>query len=67
MEEIIKLLVDRVSQYGFLVNLIPGTALCLLLEWIGYDIIPAEGFYISHLFHMKNLLKQKEKIVRSQH
>lgn len=47
MEEIIKLLVDRVSQYGFLVNLIPGTALCLLLEWIGYDIIPAEGFYIS--------------------
>lgn len=46
MEEI-KFLVDRLSQYGFLVNLIPGTALCLLLELIGYNLIPDGSLYLS--------------------
>lgn len=46
MEEL-KLLVDRLSQYEFLVNLIPGTALCLLLKMIGYNFMPEGSLYLS--------------------
>ena len=46
MEEL-KLLVDKLSQYEFLVNLIPGTALCLLLKLVGYDLVSGESIYLS--------------------
>ena len=45
--EVIKLLVDKLSQYNFLTNILPGTVLCLILKHIGYDIIPFENLYLT--------------------
>lgn len=46
--ELIKLFLERISQYNFLTNIIPGTILCLILHYlIGYKIIIEDNYYHS--------------------
>lgn len=45
--EALKLLVDKLSQYNFLTNILPGTVLCLILKHSGYDIIPFDNWFLT--------------------
>lgn len=45
--EALKLLVDKLSQYNFLTNILPGTVLCLILKHSGYDIISFDNWYLT--------------------
>lgn len=43
--EIFKILVDKLSQYNFLTNILPGTVLCVIMkDLVGYDLMP-DGYY----------------------
>lgn len=45
--EILKLLIDKLSQYNFLTNIIPGTVLCIVLNYlVGYDMFVNEDWYL---------------------
>lgn len=40
-----RFLVDKLSQYELMTNMIPGTVLCWLLdEWVGYHLLPVNGW-----------------------
>ncbi len=44
----LKLILDKLSGYNFLTNILPGTVLCILLKYIvGYDLIVSGDWYIS--------------------
>lgn len=45
--EALKFLVDKLSQYEFLTNILPGTVLCLILKHSGYDIISFDNWYLT--------------------
>ena len=45
--EALKLLVDKLSQYNFLTNILPGTVLCLILKHSGYDIISVSYTHLT--------------------
>lgn len=45
--DILKLLIDKLSQYNFLINIIPGTVLCIVLNYlVGYDVFVSEDWYL---------------------
>ena len=45
MMDIIKLIFDKLSQYNFLTNILPGTVLCIILKnLVGYDLIPTDYY-----------------------
>lgn len=45
--EILKLLIDKLSQYNFLTNILPGTVLCVVLKhMVGYDMFVSEDWYL---------------------
>lgn len=47
MIEVIKLLMEKLSQYNFVTNILPGTILCVLLKYvIGYDLFVTEDWYL---------------------
>lgn len=54
-------LVEKLSQYNFLTNIIPGTVLCLIIEHIiGYHIIVVEGFFQTGiLFYFVGLVNNR--------
>lgn len=42
----LKLLIDRLSQYNFLTNILPGSVLCIVLKYmVGYDLFVTEDWY----------------------
>lgn len=44
----LKLLIDKLSQYNFLTNILPGSVLCVILKfWIGYDFISGFDWYVQ--------------------
>lgn len=46
--ETIKLIVDKLSQYNFLTNILPGTVLCILLKYVaGIDCVITADWYLS--------------------
>lgn len=45
--ETLKLLIDKLSQYNFLTNILPGTVLCIVLKYlVGYEIFISEDWYL---------------------
>lgn len=45
--ETLKLLIDKLSQYNFLTNILPGTVLCIVLKYlVGYEIFITEDWYL---------------------
>lgn len=49
--DIIKLIFDKLSQYNFLTNILPGTVLCIILKnLVGYDLIPTDYYQAGIVF-----------------
>lgn len=45
--EKIRLLIDKLSQYNFLTNILPGTVLCIVLKYlVGYELFISEDWYL---------------------
>lgn len=45
--ETLKLLIDKLSQYNFLTNILPGTVLCIVLKYlVGYEMFISEDWYL---------------------
>lgn len=45
-----KLIIEKISQYSFLTNILPGTVLCILLRFfVGYDLFVFDEWYLMGL------------------
>lgn len=43
----LKLIIDKISQYNFLTNILPGTVLCILLKYVvGYNLFVFDDWYL---------------------
>lgn len=43
----LKLLIEKLSQYNFVTNILPGTVLCIVLKYVvGYDLFVTEDWYL---------------------
>ncbi len=43
----IKLIIEKISQYNFLTNILPGTVLCILLKYVvGYNLFVFDDWYL---------------------
>ena len=52
-----KLIVDKLSQYNLLTNIIPGTILCVSMKYlVGYDLIPEESFQAGIVFYFAGVV-----------
>lgn len=57
MMDTLKLIVDKISQYNFLTNIIPGSVLCILIEYIvGIDVIPTNAYEAGVVFYFAGLV-----------
>lgn len=57
MTEILKLIIDKLSQYNFLTNIIPGSVLCIIFEYIvGMEIIPDSAYQAGIVFYFAGLV-----------
>lgn len=56
-----KILIDKLSQYNFLTNIIPGTILCILMKYlIGYDFFVTEDWYLmGMLFYFVGMVNNR--------
>lgn len=55
--EILKLVVDKLSQYNFLTNILPGTVLCVLLKYfVGLNLIPADYYQAGIVFYFAGIV-----------
>lgn len=55
--EVLKILADKLSQYNFLTNTLPGTVLCLLLKYlVGWDIIPSDYYQAGIIFYFAGMV-----------
>lgn len=59
--EALKLLIDKLSQYNFLTNILPGTVLCLLMKYVvGYDFFVIEDWYLMGiLFYLAGMVNNR--------
>lgn len=58
--EILKLVIDKLSQYNFLTNILPGTVLCIILKYIvGYDLIPDDYYQAGIVFYFVGMVKSR--------
>lgn len=58
--EILKLVIDKLSQYNFLTNILPGTVLCIILKYIvGYDLIPDDYYQAGIVFYFVGMVNSR--------
>lgn len=58
--EILKLLIDKLSQYNFLTNILPGTVLCIILKYlVGYDLIPDDSYQAGIVFYFVGMVNSR--------
>lgn len=44
----LKMIVEKLSQYNFLTNILPGTVLCIVLTyWVGYNLLLTDEWYVQ--------------------
>lgn len=44
----LKIFVEKLSQYNFLTNILPGTILCMILTyWVGYKFLISDNWYLQ--------------------
>ena len=57
----IKTLIDKLSQYNFVTNILPGTMLCLMLKHIvGYDLfVTNEWYQMGIIFYFVGMLNNR--------
>ena len=55
--EIVKVIVEKLSQYNFLTNILPGTVLCILVKYfVGLDIIPEDYYQAGIVFYFVGMV-----------
>lgn len=58
--EILKLVIDKLSQYNFLTNILPGTVLCVILKYlVGYDLIPDDYYQAGIVFYFVGMVNSR--------
>lgn len=58
--EIIKLIFDKLSQYNFLTNILPGTVLCIIIKYlVGYDLIPDDYYQAGIVFYFAGMVNSR--------
>ncbi len=58
--EILKLVIDKLSQYNFLTNILPGTVLCIILKYlVGYDLIPDDYYQAGIVFYFVGMVTSR--------
>lgn len=58
--EILKLIIDKLSQYNFLTNILPGTVLCIILKYfVGYDLIPDDFYQAGIVFYFVGMVNSR--------
>lgn len=58
--DILKIIVDKLSQYNFLTNIIPGSVLCIILKYVAeVDLIPKEAYSAGIVFYFAGLVNGK--------
>lgn len=58
--EILKLVIDKLSQYNFLTNILPGTVLCIILKYlVGYDLIPDDYYQAGIVFYFVGMVNSR--------
>lgn len=58
--EVLKLALDKISQYNFLTNIVPGTLLCILLKhFVGYDFIPDNNYHAAIVFYFAGMVNSR--------
>lgn len=57
MNDFLKLIIDKLSQYNFLTNIIPGSVLCIIFEYVvGIDVIPDSAYQAGIIFYFAGLV-----------
>jgi len=58
--EVLKIVLDKLSQYNFLTNIIPGTILCIILKYlIGYDMMLTDTYLAGILFYFVGMVNSR--------
>lgn len=58
--EILKLVIDKLSQYNFLTNILPGSVLCIILKYlVGYDLIPDDYYQAGIVFYFVGMVNSR--------
>lgn len=58
--EIIKILIDKLSQYNFLTNILPGTVLCIIMKYlVGYNLIPDDYYQEGIVFYFVGIVNSR--------
>ena len=57
---ILKVIIEKLSQYNFLTNILPGSVLCIILQYvIGYDIIPEDYYQAGVIFYFVGMVNSR--------
>ena len=55
--ELGKLIIEKLSQYNFLTNILPGTVLCILLHYlVGYKLMLENSYLSGILFYFVGMI-----------
>ena len=55
-----KFIFDKLSQYNFLTNILPGTVLCIILKnLVGYDLIPTDYYQAGIVFYFVGMVNSR--------
>lgn len=58
--DIIKTLIDKLSQYNFLTNILPGTVLCIIMKYlVGYNLIPEDYYQAGIVFYFVGMVNSR--------
>ena len=58
--ELVKLILDKLSQYNFLTNILPGTVLCIVLKYlVGYDLLLSGSYLVGVLFYFVGMVNSR--------
>lgn len=54
------MIIDKLSQYNFLTNILPGTVLCLLLHYfVGYNLLLSDYYLAGILFYFAGIVNSR--------
>lgn len=58
--ELGKMILDKLSQYNFLTNILPGTVLCILLNYlVGYNLLLSDYYLAGILFYFAGVVNSR--------
>ena len=58
--ELGKLIIEKLSQYNFLTNILPGTVLCIVLKYlVEYDLVLSDTYLAGILFYFVGMINSR--------